>query len=323
MNILHENYENPTKSSISFLPIIDLSASNMNCIYSTLRYTNKIACSINQPHIIAFDQPLQYKSSFIVETNKSEFSNTMVLLGSFHITTNFLGAIGYIMDGSGIRNIFGQIYEDSTINHAMGGKAYSRALRGYLMIDLSLSALLLKMIPTFEAANLENEYVEFRKGKNAVVTLENSAELIKINEQLMTVCSRNDTAQLWLEYCKMIGILRMMIRADRSANWDLHLKAISYALPVFIAAGHHNYVKSAYLYYQKMINLQSDNPAAYKVLSSGHFVSRRSKKFYGGLAPDLTIEQVLRDPSKLVEDLLEVQDLMMRKETYGYFLCHF
>ena len=102
MNILHENYENPTKSSISFLPIIDLSASNMNCMYSTLRYTNKIACSINQPHIIALDQPLHYKSSFIVETNKSEFSNTVVLLGSFHTTMNFLGAIGYIIDGSGI-----------------------------------------------------------------------------------------------------------------------------------------------------------------------------------------------------------------------------
>ena len=206
-------------------PIIDLSASNMNCIYSTLRYTNKIACSINQPHIIAFDQPLHYKSSFIVDTKKSEFSNTVVLLGSYHTTMNFLGAIGYIMDGSGIRNIFGQIYEDSTINHVMGGKAYSRAL-------------LLKMIPTFEAANLENEYVEFRKGKNPVETLENSAELI--NEQLMTVCSKindssNHTAQLWLEYCKMVGILRVMIRAERSANWDLHLKAISYALPVFVA----------------------------------------------------------------------------------------
>ena len=77
------------------------------------------------------------------------------------------------------------------------------------MIDLSLSALLLKMIPTFEAANLENEYVEFRKGKNPVETLENSAELIKINEQLMTVCSSindssNHTAQLWQEYCKMM-----------------------------------------------------------------------------------------------------------------------
>ena len=136
------------------------------------------------------------------------------------------------------------------------------------------------------------------KEKIPVETLENSAELIRINEQLMTVCSSindssNHTAQLSLEYCKMIGILSMMIRADRSANWDLHLKAISYALPVFLAAGRHNYVKSAYLYYQKMINLPSDNPAAYKVLSSAHFVSRRIKKFHGGLAPDLTIEQVL------------------------------
>ena len=155
------------------------------------------------------------------------------------------------------------------------------------------------MIPTFEVENMENEYIEFRKGGNPVEVLENCPALIKTNEQLMAVCSSidndpsNHTAKHWLEYRKLIGILRMMIRADRSANWDLHLKAILYALPVFAAAGHYNYAKSAYIYYQKMINLQCDNPNAFKILSSGHFVSRRSKKFYGGLAPDLTIEQVL------------------------------
>lgn len=60
MQIIHSKSDDsyPGKSSISFLPIIDMAAGDMTCIYSTLTYLNKVAHEQNVPCIITFDQPL-------------------------------------------------------------------------------------------------------------------------------------------------------------------------------------------------------------------------------------------------------------------------
>ena len=59
---------------IFFLPIIDLSPSDMTCIYSTLRYVSNLAFPHKIPCNILFDQPLFWKSSKIInETTDPEF----------------------------------------------------------------------------------------------------------------------------------------------------------------------------------------------------------------------------------------------------------
>ena len=52
------------------------------------------------------------------------------------------------------------------------------------------------------------------------------------------------TESLWLEYMDMIDILRRFIKAERTGNWGLHLKAMQDMLPFFAAAGHNLYLKS-------------------------------------------------------------------------------
>lgn len=42
------------------------------------------------------------------------------------------------------------------------------------------------------------------------------------------------------------------MRAKRKGNWPLHLDAFGSMLPLFYAAGHHNYVRDG-LYYLKSI----------------------------------------------------------------------
>ena len=44
---------------------------------------------------------------------------------------------------------------------------------------------------------------------------------------------------------------------DKIVSWDLHMEAIQHALPNFDAAGHFNYTKSADLYLQSMVDLES------------------------------------------------------------------
>jgi len=53
------------------------------------------------------------------------------------------------------------------------------------------------------------------------------------------------TALLWLQYMDMVDILRLFIKAKRTSNWRLHLRALSEMLPYLAPAGHNLCTKSA------------------------------------------------------------------------------
>ena len=76
----------------------------------------------------------------------------------------------------------------------------------------------------------------------------------------------------------------------RLGIWQLHLETVFNSLPGFASTGHHNCIKSAYLYLQ---NMTDNNPEVYKIFSEGNLVIRRSDRNWAGLAPDVVIEQVL------------------------------
>ena len=105
--------------------------------------------------------------------------------------------------------------------------------------------------------------------------------------------SQYPTSALWIQYLKMIDILRTFITAERTGNWDLGLKSLRDMLPFFAAAGHNLYLRSVYLYLQCMQNLHVSNPEVYASFKHGQHVIRRTDRFWAGLSPDLVIEQVL------------------------------
>ncbi|KAK3744094.1 hypothetical protein QZH41_005421, partial [Actinostola sp. cb2023] len=101
------------------------------------------------------------------------------------------------------------------------------------------------------------------------------------------------TAVLWIQYMRMVDILRRFIKAERTGNWDLHLQSVYDMLPFFAAAGHNHYAKSAYIYLQMMAELNEKHPEVYNFFQDGFHVVRRSDRYWAGLSTDLTIEQVL------------------------------
>ena len=46
--------------------------------------------------------------------------------------------------------------------------------------------------------------------------------------------------------CSKVGMARMLIKADRTGSWLMHLQAVSNCLSVFAAAGHFSYLRSAH-----------------------------------------------------------------------------
>jgi len=54
-----------------------------------------------------------------------------------------MGAVGYIMAGSSLKEIFSTIYAPITADKMLTGHAYSRAVRGHTLVHLALSNIIL------------------------------------------------------------------------------------------------------------------------------------------------------------------------------------
>ena len=91
----------------------------------------------------------------------------------------------------------------------------------------------------------------------------------------------------------MVGMVRMLIKADRTGPWLMHLQAVSTCLTVFAAAGHFSYLRSAHYYMQKTNNLEENHPDVHRNFLDGFHVIRRSNQCWAGLSSDLVIEQTL------------------------------
>ncbi|GFY64055.1 hypothetical protein TNIN_144821 [Trichonephila inaurata madagascariensis] len=59
---------------------------------------------------------------------------------------SYMGSIGYIMTGSGIKEVLSTIYAENTIGHintlATSGRVYARAVRGHTLLQQALSKLI-------------------------------------------------------------------------------------------------------------------------------------------------------------------------------------
>ena len=73
-------------------------------------------------------------------------------------------------------------------------------------------------------------------------------------------CSKADNANahsnaLVAKYGDMVSILQMFTKAERMANWKLHIQTVQDMLPYFAASRHSLYAKAAYVYLQIMLRL--------------------------------------------------------------------
>ncbi len=112
------------------------------------------------------------------------------------------------------------------------------------------------------------------------------------------------TGKLWVMFMKFITISMMFIRAERTGNWSLHLKASQEMLPYFAAAGHNNYTKYCRLYLQDSQNLCE---CLKQPMEDGKFTVRRNEKlFWSGIWSDMTIEQCLMRAGKTQGGLINI-----------------
>uniref|UniRef100_A0A1B0CSS6 Uncharacterized protein n=1 Tax=Lutzomyia longipalpis TaxID=7200 RepID=A0A1B0CSS6_LUTLO len=292
-------------SSIEIVPFINLPPGDLSCIYTALKFaTEQCRLQHQKTCFVTFDQPLYLKAREIAGAleHTNDLPGLIVRLGGFHLLMSFIGAVGYVMTGSGIEDMWAQVYASNTIPHMITGHAYSRSLRAHFLGQMALAKLIFKE-SALEINSLQNAtediYTRMMDEKLSAEDATND-ECIQLLHDIISrttdsLSKKNRTAKLWINYFHNVNIMRQFIRAERTGNWQLHLQSIEAMLPYFHSSGHLNYAKSAHLYLQDMANLQNQmEPAEYQNFTEkGYFVIRRTNKFWSGVSVDITIEQEL------------------------------
>ena len=114
------------------LSIINLHATDMNALYSLLPFIPDQSKNLHvvNPPTVTFDQPLYVKA---VEIALSMNADIIVRLEGFYQLMSFVGSTGCVMEGCGLQNALGTVYDQLTVVHMLTGLAYSRAIRAHIL----------------------------------------------------------------------------------------------------------------------------------------------------------------------------------------------
>ncbi|GBM17624.1 hypothetical protein AVEN_80912-1 [Araneus ventricosus] len=185
--------------------------------------------------IVTFDQPLYTKAREIVAVapEGSDLSKIVIRLGGFHLLSSFFGAIGYIMQGSGIKEVLSFIHAPNSLDKMLAGHAYARAVRAHTLLHLTLATIISKelVIDDDIDANLQNTIEDVKNNTISYNEIENCDEktealLYQCNKKLKQYEGRGSTAKLWIQYFHVVSIAKDFIRAESMGDWKAHLNCV-------------------------------------------------------------------------------------------------
>ena len=153
--------------------------------------------------------------------NQARFSNIYLRLGGMHLWMSYSGCIGTLMADTGIVEILGVAF--GGVLKMLTGKKFPQNVRALRMLVEELLG------PVFEKNHLES--------------------ILDLKKTLDEISSESRTAKLWVD-CLIKPVFTMLkyIRAEREADWVLHLQTVREMMPLFFAATHTHYAHYA-LYY--------------------------------------------------------------------------
>ncbi len=110
--------ENTGKSSVIFMPMIDMKSSDESCILATMYFVLEQSKRYNSSPIMTFDQPLYWKGTDIQqnEGDKSPLKEIVFRLCGIHTSMSFLGSVGYLMTSSGLQSML-SVFMQRTLSH--------------------------------------------------------------------------------------------------------------------------------------------------------------------------------------------------------------
>ena len=156
---------------------------------------------------VTFDQQLYIKAYEIVSSEKI---NVFVRLGGFYQLTSFLGSIGKVMEGSGLRSVLETVYSPVTVGHMFTGKAYSHAVRVHILCASGVQSLTLEELWSTLGAVDRLELQKCYESDDPS-TFANEELVIKLTAWMETKCKKlsksSRTSAFWLNYVKYVYLV--------------------------------------------------------------------------------------------------------------------
>lgn len=115
----------------------------------------------------------------------------VLILGGFHLMMSYLGSLGGLMKGAGLKKVLHFICGVNAVEHVLFGKAVSRVLRSHFILESALTTILLKkMIPVSTEQNAPYRNLENNEYQSKI-ELENEEpdpdDLCEIEESLQSI----------------------------------------------------------------------------------------------------------------------------------------
>lgn len=166
-----------------------------------------------------------------------DIHNVIVRLGGFHLLMSFLGSIGYVMAGSGLKEALSCYYAPGTVDKMLDGHAYARAVRGHTLIWIVLCKKIIEEmnLSEVEYSNMKSLLQEFLDDNLTYKEVQDHNFFNILNgkflEKIIEIEECGKTAKLWIQYIRMISIAKAFARSEKMGNIKIQLQVIQQMLP--------------------------------------------------------------------------------------------
>ena len=312
--------KSPPVAAVRYMPFIRASPTDYSTIYTALIRLAQLSAQLGQKHIlVTADLGIYNKAQEILWSNPPSLDGKVTMrLGGMHITMAYIASIGKLYGDAGLLSILieSDVYGENTARQLLQGKHLTRGVRSLKLIQEALFRLFWKaMMSRTEQQGQKPPRLEqlkdvqrsfLAKDRPSTKHLVKVIEDLHIDEATKSVhifstagSQQSATFAYWLRFMEGVDLLLTMLRAERDADFQLHLNCMMEVVPWFRAAGRNHYCKYIPVYVDEMRGLQQQHPESYKFLQEGGFVARRSEeRSFNCVATDQALEQTINREGK-------------------------
>ncbi|XP_064094761.1 uncharacterized protein LOC135207056 [Macrobrachium nipponense] len=242
-----------------YLPLLDMTPAEPDTMYTAMVEAQRLTNHTGQVYtIFTNDQQLYRVVVHVTWVYQHQFQNFIPRLGGMHTLMNFVGAVGVLMADTGLETIL-QV-DFGGVASMLSGKKYPQNIRALRLLTEEL---------------LRGTIVHMNSHDSLMKVLDNKSQ-------------ESRTTKLWVEnLIKPVMLMMMFVRAEREADWPLHLFCVKEMLPYFFGDGHFNYARYCLYYLRSMEKLSG--PVLQDFLQGKH-VTRHQPGLWNAIWTDMFIE---------------------------------
>ena len=297
------------ESTISYLDTIDSPATDLKTAYEVLSRGCEIKDRMQLNAVVCvFDQAFYAKAMEVYWKRKEQFVGLVIMMGGFHLLLMLLGVIGSRFGDAGLRELAVQsdVVAEGSVDKALNGKQYNRAVRLHKCVYEALMRLLLKDFESsthsFPAVNLEQ--LKLDPNQEDFERVMNNHEFREFGDQFHVYVQGmrekgSLLARFWLSYLELCELMLNLIYASRTGSWELYLSCIEEVIPWAFAYDRQNYARYLIPFLDDMRHLPVRMPEVYTAFKKGHFsVQMGGRNPSGRNEADKTIENTINRDCK-------------------------